>query len=142
MSEGTEQGSDRRHDPRSLLRCAEIFDALEVALLEEQRALQERDPEPLIEVAERKRALLLELQDGALALADLPQADAELRERLEKSFDRCRQLNQVNGGVVAASRGATEKALAVLRGDTRATALYDSHGDTRAAGSTRPLAQA
>jgi len=142
MSEGTEHGSDRRHDSRSLLRCAEIFDGLEAALLEEQRALQERQPEPLIEVAERKRALLLELQAGAPALADLPQADPALRERLEKSFARCRQLNQVNGGVVAASRGATEKALAALRGDNHGTALYDSHGDTRAAGGTRPLAQA
>ena len=142
MSEGTKQGRDRRHEPRSLVSCAAIFDALETVLLEEQCALRERDPEPLIEVAERKRALLLELQAGAPALADLPQADAMLRYRLEKGFDLCRQLNQVNGGVVAASRGATERALAVLRGESLATSLYDSHGDTRSAGGTRPLAQA
>lgn len=142
MSEGIERGDDHRYETRSLLRCAEIFDGLEAVLVEERQALLERDPELLIEVAERKRMLLLELQDGALALVDLPQADPAVRDRLEKSFDRCRQLNQVNGGVVAASRGATEKALAVLRGDHHAPSLYDSHGDTRVAGGTRALAQA
>lgn len=142
MSEDTEHRDDRMHERRSLSRCAEIFDGLEAVLLEEQRALLDRDPEQLIESAERKRMLLLELQDAALALADLPQADSAMRDRIEKSFERCRQLNQINGGLVAASRGATEKALDVLRGDSHGTSLYDSHGDARAAGGTRPLAQA
>lgn len=125
-----------------LERCAEVFDALEATLLEEQQALLDRDPEVLLVVAERKRSHLLELQRIAAALADLPAAAPALRERLEATFARCRQLNQINGGVVAASRGATEKALALLRGDDVGISLYDSHGDTRATGGSRSLAQA
>lgn len=125
-----------------LERCADVFDALEATLLEEQQALLDRDPEVLLLVAERKRGHLLELQRIAAALADLPAAAPALRERLEATFARCRQLNQINGGVVAASRGATEKALALLRGDDVSISLYDSHGDTRATGGSRSLAQA
>lgn len=142
MSDGTQIGGERQQGSPSLRRCADVFDALEATLVEEQQALLDRDPEVLLAVAERKRSLLVELQQIAASLVELPAAAPALRERLEATFARCRQLNQINGGVVAASRGATEKALALLRGDHVAVPLYDSHGDTRAAGGSRSLAQA
>ncbi|HRP34983.1 MAG TPA: flagellar protein FlgN [Gammaproteobacteria bacterium] len=142
MSEALKIVGNRRQDSPPLQRCAEVFDALEETLLEEQQALLDRDPEVLLVVAERKRGLLVELQRIAASLVELPDAAPALRERLEATFARCRQLNQINGGVVAASRGATEKALALLRGDQVSVSLYDSHGDTRATGGSRSLAQA
>ena len=142
MSETLRLVGDEPRGAPSLERCAEIFDALESTLIEEQQALLDRDPEVLLVVAERKRGHLLELQKIAAALSDLPAAAPALRDRLEATFARCRQLNQINGGVVAASRGATEKALAMLRGDDVSLSLYDSHGDTRATGGSRSLAQA
>lgn len=142
MNDGLQVTGTRAGGASPLQRCAEVFDSLEAALLEEQQALLDRDPEVLLAVAERKRSLLLELQQIASSLTELPQAAPALRQRLEATFERCRQLNQVNGGVVAASRGATEKALALLRGQDVPLSLYDSHGDTRAAGGSRSLAQA
>lgn len=142
MSEALKIVGSRMRESSPLQRCAEVFDALEATLLDEQQALLDRDPEVLLVVAERKRSLLVELQKIAASLVELPEAAPALRERLEATFARCRQLNQINGGVVAASRGATEKALALLRGDNVALALYDSHGDTRATGGSRSLAQA
>ncbi len=142
MSEGLKIVGDHAQQSPSLRRCAEVFDSLEATLLDEQQALLDRDPEVLLVVAERKRGLLVELQQIAASLAQLPDAAPALRERLEATFARCRQLNQINGGVVAASRGATEKALALLRGDNVGISLYDSHGDTRATGGSRSLAQA
>lgn len=142
MSEGLKVVGERPQGSPSLLQCAEIFDALEATLVEEQQALLDRDPEVLLQVAERKRGLLVDLQKVAASLVEMPAAAPALRERLEATFTRCRQLNQINGGVVAASRGATEKALALLRGDHVPVSLYDSHGDTRATGGSRSLAQA
>lgn len=142
MSERSEAISAPPQGPASLQRCAEVFDTLEATLLAEQQALLDRDSERLIELAEQKRQQLLDLKMIAVSLVELPQATPELRARLEASFERCRQLNQVNGGVVAASRGATEKALAALRGGEGGPAMYDSHGDTRAATGRRSLAQA
>lgn len=142
MSEALKVVGSRMHESPPLQRCAEVFDSLEATLLEEQQALLDRDPEVLLVVAERKRVLLVELQKIAASLVELPEAAPALRERLEATFARCRQINQINGGVVAASRGATEKALALLRGDNVAVSLYDSHGDTRATGGSRSLAQA
>jgi flagella synthesis protein FlgN len=142
MSEPLRLVGDNRRGALPLERCADVFDALESTLREEQQALLDRDPEVLLAVAERKRGHLLELQKIAAALTELPSAAPALRERLEATFARCRQLNQINGGVVAASRGATEKALALLRGDDVCLSLYDSHGDTRATGGSRSLAQA
>jgi flagellar biosynthesis protein FlgN len=142
MSQSLEPAGKQPQASSPLERCAEVFDALESALLDEQQALLDRDPESLLAMAERKRSLLLELQALAVALVDLPEAAPAMRERLVGSFARCRQLNQINGGVVAASRGATEKALALLRGDDVGLSLYDSHGDSRATGASRSLAQA
>ncbi len=142
MSPSLKPAGEQPQASPSLQRCAEIFDALEATLLDEQQALLDRDPELLLTVAERKRGLLLELQRIAASLVELPDAAPALREKLEAAFARCRQLNQINGGVVAASRGATEKALALLRGDNVGFSLYDSHGDTRATGASRSLAQA
>jgi flagellar biosynthesis/type III secretory pathway chaperone len=142
MTETLRLVGDAARGAPPLERCAEVFDALESTLLEEQQALLDRDPEVLLAVAERKRGHLLELQQIAAALTELPSAAPALRERLEATFARCRQLNQINGGVVAASRGATEKALALLRGDDVSLSLYDAHGDTRATGGSRSLAQA
>lgn len=142
MSEGLKVVGETMRSAPTLERCAEIFDALEATLMEEQQALLDRDPEILLVVAERKRSLLVELQKIAASLGDLPHAAPALRERLEATFARCRQLNQINGGVVAASRGATEKALALLRGDHVSVSLYDNHGDTRVSGGSRSLAQA
>jgi flagellar biosynthesis/type III secretory pathway chaperone len=142
MSQSLKAAGEHPQASPSLQRCAEIFDALEATLLDEQQALLDRDPERLLAVAERKRGLLLELQKLGASLVDLPDAAPAMRERIEAAFARCRQLNQINGGVVAASRGATEKALALLRGDTFGFSLYDSHGDTRATGASRSLAQA
>lgn len=142
MSEGLKVVGECPQGSPSLLQCAEVFDALEATLIEEQQALLDRDPEVLLQVAERKRGLLVDLQKIAASLVEMPAAAPALRERLEATFARCRQLNQINGGVVAASRGATEKALALLRGDNVPVSLYDSHGDTRAAGGSRSLAQA
>ncbi len=142
MSHRLEPAAKLTQAASPLERCAEVFDALESALLDEQQALLDRDPESLIAMAERKRGLLLELQKLAVVLVDLPEAAPVMRDRLAGSFARCRQLNQINGGVVAASRGATEKALALLRGDEAGFSLYDSHGDSRAMGASRSLAQA
>lgn len=142
MSEGIEPGSARAQAAQALTRCVEIFAELEVVLQAEQQALLDRDPEVLLAVAERKRSLLVDLERSASGLAELPAAEPELRARIEASFERCRQLNQINGGVVAASRGATERALALLRGDHAGPPLYDSLGGTRAAVGSRPLAQA
>ena len=142
MKDGLQVTGARSGEDSSLHRCAEVFDTLEAVLLEEQQALLDRDPEVLLAVAERKRGLLLELQRIAGSLTDLPQAAPALRQRLESTFERCRQLNQVNGGVVAARRGGPGEALALLRGQDVPLALYDNHGDTRAAGGSRSLAQA
>lgn len=142
MSEAVENGFHHASAVHPLTRCAEIFAELEEALLAEQQALLDRDPEVLLAVAERKRCLLVDLERSAPGLAELPEAEPGLRARIEAGFERCRQLNQINGGVVAATRGASEKALALLRGDRFEPPLYDNSGGTRASAGSRAIAQA
>lgn len=112
----------------ALSNCAEILDALVATLLGEQQALADRDPEAVLAVAERKRSLLEDLKRSAPCLVALPEAPRILRERIEHSFERCRELNQVTGRFIAANRGATEKAIAALRGMPPPVPSYGRHG--------------
>ncbi|NHA13391.1 flagellar protein FlgN [Thioalkalivibrio sp. XN279] len=126
----------------ALSNCAEILDALVATLLGEQQAFTERDTEALLAVAERKRALLEDLKRSAPCLVALPEAPRVLRERIEHSFERCRELNQVTGRFIAANRGATEKAIAALRGVPPPMPSYGRHGASDDEHGSRTLATA
>ena len=127
---------------QELSNCAEIFDALVATLLGEQQALAERDTAAVLALAERKRALLDDLKRSAPCLAALPEAPRALRERIEQSFARCRELNQVTGRFIAANRGATEKAIAALRGTPAPAPSYGPRGASDDDHGSRPLATA
>ena len=126
----------------ALSNCAEILDALVATLLGEQQALAERDTAAVLAVAERKRALLEDLKRSAHCLVALPEAPRVLRERIERSFERCRELNQVTGRFIAANRGATEKAIAALRGTPAPMPSYGPRGTSDDEHGSRPLATA
>ena len=137
---------------------------LEVALDQETSALSNLDTDALNEAVARKHRLATSLEQvtreqGDLLLAggfarDASGMDACLRawdqegimrplwDRLQAVMERCRRLNQVNGGVVQTHYRQVTQAIQVLRGEDPRMELYDPHGRTHGGGVSRHISEA
>jgi flagellar biosynthesis protein FlgN len=137
---------------------------LEAALERESAALAGRDLEGLNRAVAEKHQLVQSLEritrDQTALLrsagfgADGPGMEACLRDwdaeglmrpawnRLQDVMERCRRLNQINGGVVEAHRRQTEQAIHILRGEDPRTELYDPSGHTVSSGPSRHISRA
>lgn len=144
--------------------------ALLAVLDQEYAALRERQPAEVLEAVVRaKEAATARLQDIAAGrlqfiaraghapdaaglaacIAAVPteerfRLNALWRELLDVA-GRAWKQNGINGAVIAASRSATERALAILRGQDTSTCLYGADARARygsGGGSVRPLISA
>jgi flagellar biosynthesis protein FlgN len=137
---------------------------LEAALERESTALADRDLEGLNRAVAEKHQLVRSLErithDQTALLrsagfaADAPGMEACLRDwdaeglmrpawnRLQDVMERCRRLNQINGGVVETQRRQTEQAIHILRGEDPRTELYDPSGHTVSSGPSRHISRA
>jgi flagellar biosynthesis/type III secretory pathway chaperone len=114
------------------LRAArELLDVLE----SEHRALQANDVETLESAVRAKQALVARLRGFDARRHD--GADPEMKSLLE----RCRNLNEENGAIVAARMHLTRCSLAILRGENE-TALYGPEGSVPGGATGRSIARA
>lgn len=121
---------------------AETLDALVYTALSEHRAFVARDSAAILAIAEKKRSLLEDIKRSAHHLTALPEAPEPLRQRIEQSYQRCRELNEVSGRFIAANRDATEKAIAMLRGGVAPAFSYGPRGMSEKDHGSRTLATA
>lgn len=141
--------------------CAERL--LEV-LEQEHRALLARDTAALERAGEDKVPLLRELEQrlaahegflkalrlppgkaGNLALLErltAPGEERKLWQRLQEVAALCRDHNERNGAILAASRARVRRSLEILRGPPEATRTYGKGGETRHAGQCQILGRA
>jgi len=54
----------------------------------------------------------------------------QLLEEVKQLAHDCQKLNEVNGGIIALSQQYTQRALAILHGDTPGMSLYGKEGKT------------
>jgi len=137
---------------------------LESALEREITALSGRDLDALSEAVARKHQVAQTLEGLTQAQTALLRAggfaadgsgmDACLRDwdhegvtrprwnRLQEVMERCRHLNQVNGGVVQIQQQQVQQAIQILRGGEARTELYDPRGRTVSDGPSRHISKA
>lgn len=124
------------------------LEVLERLLAAEADVLHAREPEALQQVAAEKLTLLGELDAlGRRLLAALPAQDRALAlgtagEALLAALARCRHANDSNGGAIELTRACNEQLLAILRGQSPASALYGPGGRLARAGAGQSLATA
>lgn len=141
-------------DPQTLqemigrdIRAAE---ALTELLLEERQLLEQRQHEPLAELIERKTPLLEQLAQSAQQrqqwlieaglpadsrgweqlLEHYPEAIRESWPGLREAFERCQELNAVNGKLLSRSQQTLGRLLDLLRGQVAGPQLYNAAGNT------------
>lgn len=139
--------------------------ALEAALQRESAALSSRDLDGMDAAVAEKQERVQQLEaltreQTQLLTREGYSADAQgmerclrdwdeeavlhpLWQRLTEIMNHCRQLNQVNGGVVETARRRVDQAIHILRsgGDTR-TELYDPRGRTFSTTSSQSITKA
>ena len=54
----------------------------------------------------------------------------QILERVKQLALECQKLNEINGGIIALSQQYTQRALAILHGDTPGMSLYGKEGKT------------
>lgn len=135
-------------------------------LQREHILLSGRDPAAIEEIAREKQRYVTQLHVSGQAhaaalraagyLPTTPTLQDWLRQRdrhsgsrliplwqqLESLLTACRQLNQLNGGLIEINRRHSQRALGILLGKTEETELYSSAGATQGSGYSRTLARA
>ncbi len=124
------------------------MESLRTCLEEEHKALNSRDPEHLLSIAERKQACLsgaaqinrqcLELESHTSAVPS--QAIDKQRDQLDTLTRVCRDLNNVNGTLIKRQKTRVNKALQIMLGEPEQAHLYDPSGNTRQNPTRRILA--
>ncbi|MEZ2416835.1 flagella synthesis protein FlgN [Luteibacter sp. RCC_6_2] len=113
---------------------AREVDALHASLVEERMALGQADPQAL-EAAGRAKGKLLDriekLDVERRQLGDAAGIDSLLDPRWLHTLERlgeCRQLNEVNGRIVAQRMGHVRQALALISGESPGGSTYGRNG--------------
>lgn len=123
------------------------METLRECLEEEHRALQSRDPEQLLSVAERKTACLRDAgrisrlcqELDARDTAQSPVAVRRRREQLDTLTRMCRDLNNVNGSLIRRQKTRVEKTLQIMRGEPERSNVYGPSGTTAGRNSARRI---
>jgi len=127
------------------------METLRQCLEDEHRALQVRDPEQLLSIAERKSICLneaaridrqhRELEAGGATqtpiAADKP--CRKQREQLDTLTRVCRDLNVANGSLISRQKTRIEKTLQIMRGEPDRSDVYGPSGATPGRGLARRL---
>ena len=145
----------------------ELATELKQALTKEYEALKERDLSVIEEINQQKseKTKLLEAlakdQQNLLATAgqpnsneglnnftaSLPQQQAAILDKQKKQLQTvlgtCQELNQINGGIIAANKQSAETALAILRGQISPNnVIYNAGGKAISDNTSNPLSKA
>lgn len=143
MSQSTHDRHKVASPSLDLGRQIATMEALRDILKEEHRALQLRDPETLLSIAERKAACLEEAERAKQQLEELELPAAEKaatagdpsinlqREELDTLTRLCQELNTVNGKLIGRQKTRIETSLRILRGEPESPDVYGPSG-TRA----------
>ena len=127
------------------------METLRACLEEEHLALQTRDPEQLLTVAERKKTCLanaaqislryqeLETMAAANSPATSDQALDQRREQLDTLTRLCRDLNNVNGSLINRQWNRVDKTLQIMCGGTERSSVYDPSGNKPRQNSARRI---
>ncbi len=127
------------------------METLRACLEEEHRALQARDPEQLLSVAERKTTCLSEAgrisrlcQENEVHEASQPPvtdsgAIGRKRDQLDTLTRTCRDLNSVNGSLIRRQKTRVEKTLQIMRGEPERPSIYGPSGTTAHRNSARRI---
>lgn len=112
---------------------------LESLLKDEHEVLQQHDPEKLIEINQSKNTLLTQIDSTDKLLASNTQFvedkenglySSELKA-IENILLSCKDLNQINGGIVHKSQISIERMRnSLLESHTKSTLTYDNKGKT------------
>lgn len=135
-----------------------------VILEQENTALQTPNSNQLTTLADDKQQLLKQLeieltaQDQLLTSKGLQAGKVGIEKIIQHIGDNssvahqwkelqtlthaCKDLNEVNGGIVAATRRHIEQSLDILRGSTGTDRLYGAQGKTRSAGQSNVIGKA
>jgi flagellar biosynthesis/type III secretory pathway chaperone len=128
-----------------------VMETLRTCLEEEHRALQSRDPEQLLSVAERKTACLsdagrisrlcqeLEVREAAQTPTTSGGAVSRRREQLDTLTRMCHDLNNVNGSLIRRQKTRVEKTLQIMHGEPEHSNVYGPSGVTAGRNSTRRI---
>ncbi len=125
------------------------METLRACLEDEHRALQNRDPEYLLSVTERKTACLtdagrlnrlcqeLESHDTIQAQSVSDSAVNQQREQLDTLTRLCRDLNTANGSLIRRQKTRVEKTLQIMRGEPERPDVYGPSGTAAGRSSAR-----
>ena len=126
------------------------METLRLCLEDEHRALQSRDPERLLSIAELKATYLseagrihrqcneLEAREVATTSTSSSQ-HVRRREQLDTLTRMCRDLNTVNGSLIRRQRNRVEKTLQIMRGEPERAQVYGPSGATAEHNSARRI---
>jgi len=124
---------------------------LRTCLEEEHRALQLRDPEKLLSVAERKAACLndagrisrlcqeLEAREAAQTPTASSEGVSRRREQLDTLTRLCRDLNNANRALIRRQKTRVEKTLQIMHGEPERSDVYGPSGTTAGRNSAHRL---
>ena len=125
-------------------RQIDALEQLRACLEEENLALQARDPEQILSIAERKAAVITQAsrftQERSAPATPATSAEIQSRhERLEVLARTCKDLNDINGAMIRRQKDRTEATLRIFRGDSTEPAggVYGPGGETGRSTKTR-----
>lgn len=125
--------ADADLSPTRSERALALLEELTSALEEERRLLRTRGVDALLELAERKRVLIDELEGlQPVLLARLARDDDEVAAgRLRDRLLACRESNSRNGAIARTAAGGARATLALLRAALAFDdlTLYDERGE-------------
>lgn len=115
----------------------EQLSQLEQLLSQEKEVLKLHNPDALIEITKQKKTLLADIQTLDQTIGTSTQflqqkatgeLDAMLNQ-IEQLLTRCKQLNQINGQIIAQSQLAIERMKSsLLDSHDKSTMTYDARG--------------
>ena len=133
---------------------------LHALLVQERTSLEDNQLEVLNELQEKKKPLLLEIQQNARRRTDWVGQTKLSKPRFLKLLDekappvmalylQCeerlkeiKQLNDVNGQIIVRSQQRVVRLMQIIRGQSHQAQMYGKNGSTSAYGSKHTLAEA
>lgn len=111
---------------------------LYAALMKEFSALKDRNSESIALTAEEKNKSLLDLekldqerqlclQEAASSISDSDEIQ-DLNSKIEESLKKCKNQNDINGGIIEMSKLFNEKMLDIISGNSSKETTYGASG--------------
>jgi len=128
-----------------------VMETLRGCLEDEHRALQSRDPEQLLSLAELKTTCLsdaarinrqcneIEAQVTTSAMINSDPGVNRRREQLDTLTRTCRDLNNINGSLIRRQKTRIEKTLQIMRGEPERSDVYGPSGAAAGRNSARRI---